>query len=131
MADTSSAPDPTHASGCTYLVATAARIAPVPEWIAALLRPPAPVPRQPVAPEYVGSRQALTGLLRVVTTAPDGTRNSRLHWASCRMYETVRAGQLSVVAAEGMLLDAASAVQLPDGEARATVASARRAVLGG
>jgi hypothetical protein len=40
-------------------------------------------------------------------------------------------GRLSDTAAEGMLLAAATAIHLPEGEARATVASARRAVLGG
>jgi len=39
-------------------------------------------------------------------------------------------GRLSDTAAEGMLLAAATAIHLPEGEARATVASARRAVLG-
>jgi len=124
-------PGSLHQTGRVYTVATAAPIAPVPEWIAALLRPPAREPRRPVDPDFAGSRQALTGLLRVVLNAPDGTRNTKLNWAAYRMFEKVRAGVLSDTAAEGMLLDAARAIHLPEGEARGTVASARRGVLGG
>ena len=124
-------PGSLHQTGRIYTVVTAAPIAPVPEWIAVLLRPPVREPRRPVDPDFAGSRQALTGLLRVVLNAPDGTRNTKLNWAAYRMFEKVRAGVLSDTAAEGMLLDAARAIHLPEGEARGTVASARRGVLGG
>lgn len=125
------APGSLHQTGRTYTLAVQARIAPAPEWIAALLRPPAAPERRPVDPAFAGSRQALAGVLRVVLNAPDGRRNTSLNWAAFRLFEKVRAGLVSDTAAEGMLLDAAAAVQLPEGEARGTVASARRAVLGG
>ena len=125
-------PGSLHQNGRTYAVVSAAPIAPVPGWIAELLQPPAREPRRPVASDhFAGSRQALTGVLRVVLNAQPGTRNGRLYWASARLFEKVRAGVLSDTAAEGLLLDAARAIHLPEGEARGTVASARRGVLGG
>lgn len=47
------------------------------------------------------------------------------------MYERVRDGQLAETAALGILLDTAGSIRLPEGEARATINSARRTVLGG
>lgn len=125
-------PGSLHQNGQVYTVATAAPIAPVPGWLAALLQPPPREPRRAVAPDhFAGSRQALTGVLRVVLNAQPGNRNSRLYWASARLFEKVRAGALSDRSAEALLLDAARAIHLPEGEARGTVASARRGVLGG
>ena len=125
-------PGSLHQNGQVYTVATAAPIAPVPGWLAELLQPPRREPRRAVAPDhFAGSRQALTGVLRVVLTAQPGTRNGKLFWAASRLFEKSRAGVLSVAAAENMLLDAARAIHLPEGEARGTVASARRGVLGG
>jgi bifunctional DNA primase/polymerase-like protein len=125
-------PGSLHASGCLYSVTTVAPIAPVPGWVAELLRPPAPpaVAQPIINPAVAGSRQALTGLLRVILDAPVGQRNTSLNWAAWRMWQKVRAGQVSESAAAGMLLDAAAAVGLGEGEARATIGSARRAVLG-
>jgi Bifunctional DNA primase/polymerase, N-terminal len=119
-----------HHTGRVYQLAVRAPIAPVPEWIAALLRPPAPARRAPLDPAFAGSKQALIGLLQVVLNAPVGQRNTSLNWAAWRMWQKVRAGQVSESAAVGMLLDAAAAVGLGEGEARATIGSARRAVLG-
>ena len=125
-------PGSLHQTGRAYTVASAAPIAPVPKWIAELLQPPPREPRRAVASDhFAGSLQALTGVLRVVLNAQPGTRNGKLHWAACRLFEKSRAGVLSAAAAEGMLLDAARAIHLPEGEARGTVASARRGVLGG
>ena len=125
-------PGSLHQNGRTYAVVSAAPIAPVPGWIAELLQPPAREPRRAVASDhFAGSRQALAGLLRVVLTAQPGTRNSRLFWAASRLFEKSRAGVLTAAAAEALLLDAARAIHLPEGEARGTVASARRGALGG
>jgi len=124
-------PGSLHQNGRTYAVVSAAPIAPVPGWIAELLQPPRE-PRRAVAPDhFAGSRQALAGLLRVVLNAQPGTRNGKLYWAASRLFEKSRAGVLSAAAAEALLLDAARAIHLPEGEARGTVASARRGVLGG
>jgi hypothetical protein len=124
------APGSKHASGCTYDLLVAAPVALVPEWIAVLLRPQAPAPRLAPAPAIAGSRQALAGLLRVVLEAPAGRRNITLNWAAYRMFEKARAGQVIGAEADEMLLLAATAVGLPEGEARGTIGSARRAVLG-
>jgi hypothetical protein len=66
----------------------------------------------------------------VVLNAPEGQRNTTLNWAAYRMFEKVADGQLAETSADMMLLDAASAIGLPEGEARSTIGSARRAVLG-
>ncbi|MBA2472657.1 MAG: bifunctional DNA primase/polymerase, partial [Pseudonocardiales bacterium] len=124
------APGSLHQSGRVYRLAVKAPIASVPEWIATLLRPPAPAPRAPVDPVFGGSKQALVGVIRVVLNAPNGRRNTTLNWAAYRLFEKVRDGLLSEPAATGLLLDAATAIWLPDGEARGTIASARRAVIG-
>jgi len=124
-------PGSLHQTGQVYTVATAAPIAPVPEWIAALLRPPREPRRAGASDHFAGSRQALAGLLRVILNAQPGTRNAKLFWAASRLFEKSRAGVLSAAAAEALLLDAARAIHLPEGEARGTVASARRGVPGG
>lgn len=71
------------------------------------------------------------GVLRVVLAAPVGSRNASRWWAACRLWERVRDGQLEAAAADGMLRDAAVSIRLGDREAAATIASARRTVLGG
>lgn len=123
-------PGSKHATGRTYSILVAASVAPVPPWVADLLHPPVSPRRALPQLAVAGSRQALAGLLRVVRDAPTGQRNTLLNWAAYRMFEKVRAGVVSETSAAGMLLDAATAVGLPEGEARGTIGSARRAVLG-
>ncbi len=123
-------PGSTHATGRTYSILLAAPVAPVPPWVADLLHPPAPRRALP-RPAVAGSRQALAGLLRVVLDAQPGQRNTRLNWAAYTMFGKVRDGLVSESAATGMLLDAAGEVGLREGEANATIGSARRAVFGG
>jgi hypothetical protein len=124
-------PGSQHATGRTYSVLVAARIAPVPEWVANLLHSSAPATRRVLAePAVTGSKQALIGLVQVVLNAPAGRRNTTLNWAAYRMFQKVRAGQITGTAADGVLLDAATEIGLSEGEARGTIASARRAVLG-
>jgi hypothetical protein len=122
-------PGSKHENGCTYLVLTSAKIVPVPEWIEALLCPPAPVRRAPLDSMFMGSPRALAGLLQVVLDAPVGQRNTRLNWGAYRMFEKVADGLLAEPLATRMLLDAAIGIGLSEGEARGTIASARRAVL--
>jgi hypothetical protein len=66
---------------------------------------------------------AIEGLLRHVEHAREGTRNNRLHWASCRLGERVRAGQISRGEAERALLAAAIHTGLEEIGARATIRS--------
>ena len=128
-------PGSLHASGHEYRpVDPYAAVVPVPAWVGAALRsapsePAAlPVGLRDVSP---ATRQALAGVLRVVLAAPPGQRNSSLYWSAARLWERVRDGHLEHGQAAGMLDDAAAAVGLPAVEARATIASAQKRVLGG
>lgn len=124
-------PGSKHATGRTYSLSVVTQVTTIPQWVAQLLRPPAPPPRHaPRDSTATGSRPTLVRLVRVVLNAPEGQRNTTLNWAAYRMFEKVADGQLAETSADMMLLDAASAIGLPEGEARSTIGSARRAVLG-
>ena len=88
-----------------------------------------PPRRAPAAevPQPVADR-AIVGALQVVLDAAPGSRNGRLFWAGCRLFERVHDARLEDGQAEEMLLAAAEAVGLSAGEAIATIRSARRAV---
>lgn len=77
------------------------RTAPAPQWLRALLRPPAP---KVFAPMQGSAKEA--SLLWVVAESKPGTINDRLYWAACR-------------AAEAGLLDGQLADELVDAAARA------------
>jgi len=124
------APPSLHASERRYEWLVDLPITAAPDWVDQLLQPPTPARRGPLHPAAVGSRQALAGLLVVVLNAPAGRRNTTLNWAAYRMFEKVRDGRLAESSATGMLLDAATVVGLPEGEALGTIGSAKRAVLG-
>ncbi|MET7701336.1 bifunctional DNA primase/polymerase [Streptomyces sp. NPDC005485] len=94
---------------------------PAPPALLQLLAPPASARPAPVALPVSG-HQALA-LVQFVLDAPDGQRNDRLYWASCRAHETTDAPQLPAA-----LIDAALHRGLPETEARATVASAARRI---
>jgi hypothetical protein len=101
--------------------------APWPAWMLALLLPKPEAGRRPMRPmprDRDGA--AIDGILRLVADAPQGQRNSILHWSACRMGERVDAGQIGIGEAEGMLIDAAAAAGLAMQEARATVRSGLR-----
>lgn len=120
-------PPSRHISGRHYLWTDETPPAPAPEWLAGLLTPPPPArPQHPLNPERAGTRPDVAGVLAVVLSAQEGGRNHALHWSACRLWERVAAGRLGDGQAEAMLVDAAHAVGLPDGEALATIRSARR-----
>lgn len=77
------------------------------------------------------SKALLAGVLRFVLDAKPGNRNDRLWWGSVRLFERVRDRQLDEAAATNMLDAAASTLAMENREAAATIASARKAVLGG
>lgn len=77
------------------------------------------------------SKTVLAGVIRFVLEATPGSRNDRLWWGCLRLFERVRDGQVAEHAAVAMLADAAVAIALDSREAAATIASARKAVLGG
>lgn len=121
-------PGSVHASGREYRIADPSPIADAPEWLGAVLAPPARRPARPRARPV--TRGGLAGVLRVVLNAREGNRNAALYWSSLRLFERVRDGQVDEEAARSMLLDAAHTTGLGDGESRATVESARRKVFG-
>ncbi|MFE9003240.1 bifunctional DNA primase/polymerase [Streptomyces sp. NPDC007875] len=102
-------------------------VQPVPE---ALLRLMLPAPVAPVrrrtAPLLRTRDAALDGLVRVVIGAQEGERNSKLYWASCKVWAHVADGHMDAATAERALVDAAVSRGLAERDASRTVASARR-----
>jgi Bifunctional DNA primase/polymerase, N-terminal len=101
---------------------------PWPDWLLELVLwepPPPPEPKRTHKPK--GFERAIDGLLRHVSSAREGERNSALHWGACRMRERILAGQIGTGEAASLLVAAARASGLTEIEARATVRSAFRA----
>jgi hypothetical protein len=99
---------------------------PCPDWLAELLRPtPRPRPPAPTRPSPAnnGSRHLARfhGLLDLLADAPNGERNCRLYWASCRLGELLTDG--APPAWVELLVRAGTAAGLGEQEARGTVAS--------
>lgn len=65
----------------------------------------------------------LERLIQKVATASNGKRNSLLFWASCRVGEWIKIGEVPQEVGEAALLYAARHVGLPDREAIATIYS--------
>lgn len=66
------------------------------------------------------------GLIEAVRTAKEGSRNSTLYWAACRLAELVAAGQTGATEARSWLLDVADRCGLDFTEADGTITSAFR-----
>ncbi|MFE0421392.1 bifunctional DNA primase/polymerase [Streptomyces sp. NPDC058953] len=92
--------------------------APCPRTLLRLIAPPAR-PHHPEAPHARPTHGH--GLVHFVRAAHEGQRNTRLFWAACRAYEN---GIGDILA--NALTRAAVHAGLPEREARATIASARR-----
>ncbi|MGY4960291.1 bifunctional DNA primase/polymerase [Streptomyces sp. 900105245] len=113
-----------------YEVANDAPVAPLPEWLAALLAEPArPAPVAPVQPRD-GTRAAQVALERecaVITAAgeggPDG-RNNTLYKSACKVARFVAWGDLPRHVAEQAIQGAGEATGLPPAECRTTIRSA-------
>ncbi|MEV7976237.1 bifunctional DNA primase/polymerase [Streptomyces sp. NPDC086519] len=103
---------------------------PIPEQLLALMLPPPPSPRPQryTTPAPGAGGRALNGLVGVVLSAAQGTRNDRLYWAAAKAWEHVRDGHLAAGDVEAELISAAVQVGLGEAEARRTVASAGRGV---
>jgi hypothetical protein len=107
-----------------------ATVPPCPDWLAELLRAaPRAGPPAPVRPSRTSGRPwhlaRLHGLLDLLADAPQGQRNCRLFWASCRLGELLAQG-----APQGwaeVLVRAGTATGLSEREARGTVASGLKA----
>jgi len=104
---------------------------PVPEGLLRLMLPPAPAvrPQRRSLPIQDGAgARALEGLVNVVLTSAEGTRNDRLYWAAAKAWAHVRDGHIAASDVEAELVGAAVQVGLGEGEAMRTVASAGRGV---
>lgn len=95
-------------------------LTPLPEGLAAMIRPPAPPSRERVfvtswtRPDTAHSR--LSGLVRTVLDGASGERNDRLHWAAKKAGEMVAAGEVSEAVVVDVLTDAGLAVGLTQAE---------------
>lgn len=99
----------------------------VPGWIIeALTARPEPVPaqRDPLNLRPHGqARSILTGLVATVLDGREGTRNSRLYWASCRAGEHIADGRLARLQAVAALGRAGRDCGLDDRECQRTITS--------
>jgi hypothetical protein len=99
-------------------------VAPWPAWLLKLILPPParPAPRRHhEAP--CNTDAAITGILRAVTDAAQGSRNSALNWAAYHLGARVVAGQIGRREAETLLAGAAAAAGLSRIEADRTITS--------
>jgi Bifunctional DNA primase/polymerase, N-terminal len=102
--------------------------APWPPWLLdCVLWEPSPSPPPRVSrksQQQAGG--AIEGVIRTISAATEGERNSVLFWGACRLFERTRIGQLDRGEADALLIAAARAAGLPEVEARQTIASAWR-----
>lgn len=110
-----------------YELVDEAPVAPLPDWLLALLAPPvrrtvavSPVPGR--VPAYVAA--AFRSEVDAVATAPEGARNAALTRAARALGRFVAAGQLSRSEVEEALNGAGQSAGLTPSETRATVTSA-------
>lgn len=119
--------------GGVYEVLHAPPAAPLPAWLAELLRP-APLPAQrPVTVALAANRHssylraAITAELERVTDSPPHGHNTALYRASVALGQLVAGGELPEADVTGWLTSAAQQVGQPYGEAARTIASGLRA----
>lgn len=121
-------------AGRPYTVAREVPVAPLPVWLAELLRP-APLPAQkPVTVALAGRGRraaflnaAVKGEVERVTGSGDDQHNHSLYIAAVALGQLVAGGELSETDVTGWLLTAALQVGQGEGEARRTIASGLRA----
>jgi hypothetical protein len=111
----------------TYEVTDEAPVAPLPEWLAALLTEPRKPTVVDLAPLRDGTRAARAALERecaVIAAATDGGRNNTLHKSACKVARFVAWGDLPREVAEQAIQGAGEASGLPPAECRTTIRSA-------
>lgn len=120
--------------GRPYMVAHGAPVAPLPGWLAELLRPAPLPPQKPVTVALAGRgrrtsflRSAVNGELERITRSGPNQHNNALYIASVALGQLVAGGELSEANVTGWLLTAALQVGQGEREARRTVASGLRA----
>lgn len=108
-------------------------LTPLPEELAAMVRPPAAPVRELVSARPTGlpgTRSRLRGLVDTVLGAAEGERNDMLHWASKKAGEMIAAGEVDRTTAVDVLRDAGVSVGLSPSEVgdghRGTIASGLR-----
>ncbi|MET9241072.1 bifunctional DNA primase/polymerase [Nonomuraea sp. NPDC003709] len=117
----------------SYEVLHSSPVAPLPSWLAELLRPkPLPVQRPvlvTLAADRHGSylRAAITGELERVTSSPPHGHNIALYRASVALGQLVAGGELPEADVTGWLANAAQQIGQPYGAAMRTIASGLRA----
>jgi len=125
------APPSIHPCGAEYVgeYPPVVELPPVPDWLLKLV----PAPRAPQVPRtrlIDEPGRILEGLIRVVRTAPCGSRNQCVHWSACRVVEHAAAGHLDGPQALEAIRAAAIEVGLPEHEIQGTLRSAQRTVGG-
>ncbi|MCX4560907.1 bifunctional DNA primase/polymerase [Streptomyces phaeochromogenes] len=121
-------------AGHAYTVAHVAPVAPLPGWLADLLRP-APLPPQRPITVALAARDRRTAFLNAavngelvrVTGSGEHQHNHALYLASVALGQLVAGGELSEADVTGWLLSAALKVGQGEREARRTIASGLRA----
>lgn len=99
-----------------------------PDWLLNAARPPPdpPAPPRSVVQSDAAVEKAISAVVAFASTAKEGQRNAALFWATCRLGERARAGQLGQREAEDMLIGAAKAAGIDAMEARSTIRSGLR-----
>ncbi|MGW0534211.1 bifunctional DNA primase/polymerase [Streptomyces sp. NPDC003032] len=120
--------------GRPYEVTHNGTAAPLPVWLAELLRPAPLPPQQPVTVALAGRDRrgkflnaAVNGELARVTNSGEDQHNTALYIASVALGQLVAGGELSEAAVTGWLLPAALQVGQGEREALRTIASGLRA----
>ncbi|RST19128.1 bifunctional DNA primase/polymerase [Streptomyces sp. WAC05374] len=121
-------------AGRLYEVTHDAPVAPLPGWLAELLRPAPLPPQTPITVALTGRgrrtaflRSAVNGEVQRVTGSGPHEHNNSLYIASVALGQLVAGGELSEADVTGWLLTAALQVGQGEREARRTIASGLRA----
>ncbi|WAU84866.1 bifunctional DNA primase/polymerase [Streptomyces sp. Qhu-G9] len=120
-------------AGRTYEVAHNAPVAPLPGWLAELLRPAPLPPQKPIRVALTGRgrraaflRSAVNGEVARVAESGEDQHNNALFIASVALGQLVAGGELSEADVSGWLLTAALQVGQGEREAHRTIASGLR-----
>ncbi|MEU5543582.1 bifunctional DNA primase/polymerase [Streptomyces sioyaensis] len=121
-------------AGRPYEVVHSGSVAPLPGWLAELLRPAPLPPQKPITVALAAGdrrsaflRSAVDGELKRVTTSGEDQHNNALYIASVALGQLVAGGELTDTDVTGWLLTAALQVGQGEREARRTIASGLRA----
>jgi hypothetical protein len=79
---------------------------------------PIPIPTRPVTRK--SAKRQLDGIIGAIATAPEGQRNSFLHWGACRLSELVQQSILTAGDAFVLAVEAGSRTGLPYAEVSRT-----------